>query len=424
MSGSATLAKITGVYGTQNSPSVSNYPGSRWSAYSWIDNYGNFWLFGGLGIDSAGNYGYLNDLWEYQPYITTTSSLTSSLNPSTYGQSVTFTASVSPTSGSTTPTGAIQFSINGSPAGSAVPLVNGEATYTTTTLAAGTDTISAVFNPTGIYTTSTSNTISQVVSKATPTITTWPTASPLTYGQPLSASTLIGGTASVPGSFTFTTPNAIPPVGTDSESVTFTPTSSADYNYVIGTVIVTVSKATPTVTLTSTPAFSTFGVTVIFTATLPATASGSVAFKNGITTLSTVSLINGKATFATSWLSVATHYITAVYSGDASYNSATSSILKYIVSKATPPVILTSSLNPSTYGQSVTFTSTLPNIATGTVTFKDGAATLSKVTLLRGRKATYASTALAKGAHSITASYSGDINYNPATSSVLTQKVN
>ncbi len=56
-----------GVYGTIGKPSTGNLPGSRYSAYSWTDGGGNFWLFGGFGSDSAGNTGYLNDLWMFNP---------------------------------------------------------------------------------------------------------------------------------------------------------------------------------------------------------------------------------------------------------------------------------------------------------------------------------------------------------------------
>lgn len=58
---------LPGVYGTQGTPSASNWPGGRERAVTWTDNAGNFWLFGGAGADSAGNQGYLNDLWEFSP---------------------------------------------------------------------------------------------------------------------------------------------------------------------------------------------------------------------------------------------------------------------------------------------------------------------------------------------------------------------
>jgi N-acetylneuraminic acid mutarotase len=55
-----------GSYGVLGTPAAANMPGGRDSATTWTDSGGNLWLFGGLGFDSSGNYGYLNDLWEYQ----------------------------------------------------------------------------------------------------------------------------------------------------------------------------------------------------------------------------------------------------------------------------------------------------------------------------------------------------------------------
>lgn len=58
---------ISGVYGTQGTPAAQNIPGSRENATSWVDSSGNLWLFGGMGFDSAGNNGLLNDLWRFNP---------------------------------------------------------------------------------------------------------------------------------------------------------------------------------------------------------------------------------------------------------------------------------------------------------------------------------------------------------------------
>ena len=74
------------------------------------------------------------------------------------------------------------------------------------------------------------------VKKATPTVTTWPTASAITYGQTLSASILSSGSASVAGTFAWTTPDALPEVGTARQEVTFTPTDTNDYNAVSSTI--------------------------------------------------------------------------------------------------------------------------------------------------------------------------------------------
>jgi len=53
-----------GTYGTKGTAALSNVPGARERAVSWIDSQGNLWLFGGTGIDSAGYWGPLNDLWQ------------------------------------------------------------------------------------------------------------------------------------------------------------------------------------------------------------------------------------------------------------------------------------------------------------------------------------------------------------------------
>lgn len=56
-----------GTYGVLGTPAVGNVPGARYEATSWTDTSGDFWLFGGLGLDSAGTRGDLNDLWRYSP---------------------------------------------------------------------------------------------------------------------------------------------------------------------------------------------------------------------------------------------------------------------------------------------------------------------------------------------------------------------
>jgi N-acetylneuraminic acid mutarotase/protein involved in polysaccharide export with SLBB domain len=53
------------VWGTLGTPAAANIPGDRQNAAQWTDSSGNFWLFGGNGSDSLNNWGYLNDLWEY-----------------------------------------------------------------------------------------------------------------------------------------------------------------------------------------------------------------------------------------------------------------------------------------------------------------------------------------------------------------------
>ena len=73
-------------------------------------------------------------------------------------------------------------------------------------------------------------------SKTTPTVSAWPTASAITYGSTLSSSTLTGGSASVTGTFAWTTSSTAPGAGTQSEGVTFTPADATDYYTVAGSV--------------------------------------------------------------------------------------------------------------------------------------------------------------------------------------------
>jgi N-acetylneuraminic acid mutarotase len=54
-----------GVYGNLGQAAAANVPGGRLGAVSWTDTQGNFWLFGGAGLDSAPQFGFLNDLWKY-----------------------------------------------------------------------------------------------------------------------------------------------------------------------------------------------------------------------------------------------------------------------------------------------------------------------------------------------------------------------
>lgn len=56
-----------GVYGRRGVPNASNLPGGRHYAASWTDKEGNIWIFGGVGADSTGLLGELNDLWKFNP---------------------------------------------------------------------------------------------------------------------------------------------------------------------------------------------------------------------------------------------------------------------------------------------------------------------------------------------------------------------
>jgi hypothetical protein len=86
-----------------------------------------------------------------------------------------------------------------------------------------------------------------VIAKGTPVVSSWPTAASITYGQALSNSALSGGAANVAGSFAWAAPATLPNAGSNTASVTFTPTDAANYNTVTTNVVVLVNKATPVV---------------------------------------------------------------------------------------------------------------------------------------------------------------------------------
>jgi autotransporter-associated beta strand protein len=107
------------------------------------------------------------------------------------------------------------------------------------------------------------------VNQSFPSISTPPTASAITYGQALGASVLSGGTASVAGTFAFTSPSAAPNAGTAAQSLTFTPTDTTNYTGASATVSVLVNQAPMTVT--ASPQSAVYGQTAAF-------GSGSVLF--------------------------------------------------------------------------------------------------------------------------------------------------
>ncbi|MGB0081836.1 MAG: kelch repeat-containing protein, partial [Terracidiphilus sp.] len=71
MSGSDTLGSseqgVSGVYGAVGAFGSGYFPGGRWGAPSWIDSNNHLWLFGGFGFAGNGNFGGLNDLWQFNP---------------------------------------------------------------------------------------------------------------------------------------------------------------------------------------------------------------------------------------------------------------------------------------------------------------------------------------------------------------------
>jgi hypothetical protein len=121
------------------------------------------------------------------------------------------------------------------------------------------------------------------------------------------------------------------PVGSDNVVVTVNGVAS---NASVFTV--TASKTNTSTGLVSSLNPSAYGSIVTFTATVtPSQATGTVTFKDGSTQIGTGTLSGGVATLNISWLTVATHSITAVYGGDSNYNGSTSSVVSQVVNALT-----------------------------------------------------------------------------------------
>ncbi|QBB69027.1 Ig-like domain repeat protein [Pseudolysobacter antarcticus] len=385
----------------------------------------------------------------------TTTTVTSSANPSTYSQSVTFTASVS----ATLPvTGTVTFKDGTTTLCNAVTLSSGVATCALSTLSTAAHSIAAIYSGDTNNAASTSTALSQLVNKAATTTSVTSSANPSVFGQNVTFTAIVSATApatGVPtGTVTFkdgttTLCNAVTlsagiatcvssalAAATHSITVVY----SGDTNDVASTSTALsqlVNKAATTTAVTSSANPSLYSQNVTFTATVSATApatgvpTATVTFKDGTTTLcNSVALSAGVATCASSTLAVATHSITAVYSGDTNDVASTSTALSQVVNKAATTITVTSSANPSNYNQNVMFTATVSatapatGVPTGTVTFKDDTTTLCNVVALSAGIATCASSTLSTATHSITAVYSGDTNDLTSTSTVLLQVVN
>lgn len=225
---------------------------------------------------------------------------------------------------------------------------------------------------------------------------------------------------------TYTAPFTVSALG--KHTVAFHSTDNAGNVETSKSVSFTIDVSTSTA-LASSLNPSTYGQSVTFTATVTSiggTPTGTVTFKNGSATLGSRTLSGGKATLATSTLPGGSHSITAIYIGSGKFAGSTSPAVSQTVNKATTSTVLSSSLDPSTYGQPVTFTATVSSSTatpTGTVTFKNGGTNLGSATLSSG-KAKFTTSKLTAGTESITAVYAGNTNFNASTSPPLTQTVN
>jgi MYXO-CTERM domain-containing protein len=379
--------------------------------------------------------------------------LTSSVNPTTYGTSTTFTATVSSTGTGGTPTGNVAFKDGGATLGTVAVNASGVATFSTAALLGGSHTITADYAGDTKHTAAT-GTVTQTVDAGPSTTVVTSLTNPSVFGQSVTLKAAVTGSGpTATGTVTFseggvalgapitlvggaaTISTAGLSVGTHAIVATF----NGDTNYATSTSVAfsqVVNKAATSTVLVSGSNPSIVGASVTFTATVTATApgagtpTGTVTFDEGAIALGSGTLdASGVATFSTSALSVGSHTITAHYVTSASFAASTSNNVAQVVNKDGITATLASSLNPSTFGASVTFSATVTStggggIPTGTVTFFDGAAMLGTGVLDATGVATYATSALLGGSHMISASYGGDGNHGTGSSAALAQIVN
>jgi hypothetical protein len=201
-----------------------------------------------------------------------TLSVATSVSPSTYSGAVTFTATI--TSGAS---GTVYF-LDGTTAIGTSKISGSTATLSTSSLTAGTHTITAYWPGNAATGAITSPAITEVVNQAIPAIT-WPTPAAIVYGTALS-STQLDATSHVAGSFSYSIPaGTVLSVGTHDITTSFTPKDTVDYKTATKMDALAVNPVTPAVNWAS-PAAITYG-TPLSAAQLDATSTipGTFAYK-------------------------------------------------------------------------------------------------------------------------------------------------
>ncbi len=204
-----------------------------------------------------------------------------------------------------------------------------------------------------------------------------------------------------------------------------------------GTVVGEILNSTATA-LTVTPNPASSGANVTFTAQVtgnPGSSipTGTVIFLSGTTPLGSGTVDGtGKATFTINTLAPGGYAITAQYGGDSSNASSSSTAVTLNISGGVGSIptttTLTANATTATVGAQVAFSAVVkPNsgsgVPTGTVSFLDGTSSLGSGTLDGTGTATFSTTSLAAGTHSITASYAGDAGNSASVSTAVSVTV-
>jgi hypothetical protein len=369
----------------------------------------------------------------------TTTTLTSAPNPSVFWQPVTFSALVTSKSG--TPTGTVTFFNNSTILG-ATTLANGSASIPYFSLAPGTQSIKAVYGGSVQFDASTSKPLLQVVNLSTTTTSVASSHNParpnefVTYTATVTSEDGGGISGSVAFQDSGVVVATVGLAGNHASyrakyliggSHTINATYSGDANN-IGSTSPTLTEYIQTATYTTLASSlnpSVFGQKITWTAIVTSSGSrrptGSVSFNWGIYSIGRAQLnVSGVAVLIRSGLNADTYPLTAVYEGDANNLASTSTVLNQVVTEATSSTALTSSPNPSTQGQAVTFTAMIksPTVTvTGPVTFTVGKTVLGTIELVGG-KAKFTISTLALGSTTVKVNYPGDSNISGSSASV------
>jgi sugar lactone lactonase YvrE len=229
-----------------------------------------------------------------------------------------------------------------------------------TVLGAGSQTLSVTFTPTDSANyNSSSGSVTLQVNPAATTVT-WAQPAPITYGTALSG-TQLNASASVSGSFLYT-PQAgtVLNAGSQTLSVSFTPTDGADYNSSSGSVTLQVNPATQTITFTQNapalaPYNSSFTVAASASSGLPVSFSSSGVCSN---VGGTFTITSGSGICA----------VTALQSGNSNYLAAQMIIESTTAEKATPTVTFTGAPASAPYQSTFTVTATTNSGVTPAIT--------------------------------------------------------
>jgi len=151
-----------------------------------------------------------------------------------------------------------------------------------------------------------------------------------------------------------------------------------------------------------------------------------VTFYKGTTTLASVPLVGGMAVYSTSSLTPGTHTIKATYTGEIRFRQS-SGLVTQVVNRYPTTTTLASGLNPSIYGQSVTWSATVttsgPFPPTGSVNFSWSGYSIGTATLNSSGTATLTKSSLNVYTYPLVAVYKGDSSNLGSTSAILSQVV-